>query len=263
MRATSTQTITRREKDDELFADPHMKPRPDPDDIRSWPFLITYENRLSKNLPLPSFDDVPKDEQPFLGTFGRERTFPFSMGEARWLAIKLFGFFLPFRETIEALLPHGPFLEVGAGCGTLSAALRAAGADVVATDADGTAILPNGHGYAFQTGRRIEVIPMDGAQAVAAHPGRLVLLSCPTYDDPWSERVLDAIPIGGRILYVGEGMGGCTATDAFHEDLMRDFESEACIPTMTWPSLHDRAEIFVRTKAAGKSSRRRRRTQSA
>jgi hypothetical protein len=130
--------------------------------------------------------------------------------------IETFGFSILDRRTVDLLHGHSPILEVGAGTGYWSHELRKAGADVVATD-----LVPGeGNKYRFTHGYGVE--QLGGVEAVHKYPGRTLLLVWPDYDADWSEQVLDAY-MGSTVLYVGEGEGGCTATDRFHEMLSSRF----------------------------------------
>lgn len=72
------------------------------------------------------------------------------------------------------------------------------------------------------------------------------LFTCwPSYEGEWAARALkDYRP--QRVIYIGEGHGGCTADDEFHEILERDFEEKQSLHIPQYEGLHDRLEIWER-----------------
>lgn len=149
--------------------------------------------------------------------------------------IREFGFPVVIDETVEGLLPFGPFVEVGAGTGFLSRLLALRGADVVTTDA-GTGT------YGFRHGSWREVLIQD---AVLEHPDRTVLMSWPSLGEPWCEEAASAIRPGGLLVHIGE-RGGCTGTDGFEAILEAGFEEIARVPMPVFCGIHDRVEVFRR-----------------
>lgn len=77
--------------------------------------------------------------------------------------------------------------------------------------------------------------------------GRLkgdILLSWPPYLSGAPNRLLRLVPRGTRIFYIGEGMGGCTADDPFHETLEDEFTPLHREPLPNWPGIHDSLEVW-------------------
>jgi len=151
-----------------------------------------------------------------------------------------FGFAMIVSETIDELLPYGPFLEVGAGSGYLSRLLANRGADVIATD-----IIDQQH-YGFTHGRWFDIVKMDAADAAARHPDRTVLMSWPCMGEDWSAQVLDAIVPGQKVLHIGEGRGGCTGCARLYDLLGTCFERVEGISLPRFYGMHDAAAIYRR-----------------
>lgn len=122
-------------------------------------------------------------------------------------------FHLPTAEFVRALaavlrrLP-GPYLEVGAGQGTLARAVRAAGVPLIATD-DGTW---------WPDGLPDDVERRDFAGALATHHPATVLAVWPPRVSDWPARFRAAgeTPLGSvrAYLLVGDGPRGMTGADA-------------------------------------------------
>jgi hypothetical protein len=67
----------------------------------------------------------------------------------------------------------------------------------------------------------------------------------PTYDAPWAARLLD-VEKPEFVLYIGEGWGGCTADDRFHEILSTEYDKIMVARVPQWPGIHDYAWMFQR-----------------
>ena len=67
----------------------------------------------------------------------------------------------------------------------------------------------------------------------------------PTYDDTWSFEALKATK-ADHVVYVGEDLGGCCATDGFFEYLGEHFVVVYADNVPQWMGLHDRLWIYRR-----------------
>lgn len=161
--------------------------------------------------------------------------------DARTPFIARFGFALAFDETIRGIAKYGPLLEVGAGTGFLSHVLAQAGADIVATD-PGT----GDHGFRHDAYRRI--LPLGAVAAIRRHPGRAVLMSWPSRLVPWAMRAAQEIPVGGILIHVGEGKGGCTGTRGFYAVLGECFEHVERLPLAQFHGLRDTCDVYRRAR---------------
>ena len=91
---------------------------------------------------------------------------------------------------------------------------------------------------------RLQLI--NGRDAVLKYPDRNLLTVWPCYDNPWAYDALNAFS-GEYVCYVGEGSGGCTATDDFHELLDTKFNEvqvDATVPQF-W-GVHDYLSVWHR-----------------
>lgn len=156
--------------------------------------------------------------------------------------IDRFGFAILDRKTIERLRPYAPFVEVGAGSGYWTYELRRFGVDCIATEPN-----PRRNKYGFEKVwcRRRH---MDGIEAVTAFPDRTPLVVWPCYNDPWAERMLKKVK-AKVFVYVGEGYGGCTGDDGFHNLLSKKWESIETITIPKWQCIHDDVTVYRRKKA--------------
>jgi len=131
-------------------------------------------------------------------------------------------------------------LEVMAGRGWLSLALQSLGVDIIATD-----------DYSWpkykEWGELVtDVEELDTVEAIKKY-GKdidLLIMSWPWMDDNAYNTIkeLNTINPDAQIIYIGEGYGGCTASDEFHEHF-QEIEDEAFQKTVSgfqqWWGLHD------------------------
>ena len=72
-----------------------------------------------------------------------------------------------------------------------------------------------------------------------------LFLGWPPYNTPLAYNCLQTYK-GRFILYVGEGWGGCTGDDAFHELLNKEFNSVQEVSIPQWWGIHDFLMIYER-----------------
>ncbi|MDH2424849.1 hypothetical protein [Sphaerisporangium sp. TRM90804] len=143
---------------------------------------------------------------------------------------------------IAGVLNGRAVVEVGAGSGYWAWQLAQAGVDVVAYEpndvTDNTFVEITEPYYPLLR---------DDASAAGKHPDRALLLSWPSYSDPWASHALSAYE-GDLLLYVGEGESGCCADDAFFELLDAEWTEIGRSPHhVTWWGIHCRLIAYERT----------------
>lgn len=211
-------------------------------------------------------DDDPNPLYHFWLWYGRGRkTSPltwaplFTSFSAREYAVKAWAWAVPSSEIIEDIVKfsEGFILEVGAGRGYWAKLLAAGGADIIATDP----YPPEGTFYPVDRLKDAAAVSMFGR-------GRTLLLIWPPYDMSVAYDALRAFEkIGGtRMIYVGEGYGGCTADNVFFQALghreynwIEDKEGEESeieqfgwrlvetdIDLPNWYSIHDSVHYYER-----------------
>lgn len=138
-------------------------------------------------------------------------------------------------------------LEVMAGRGWLSLALRHLGVGVIATD---DLSWSRGSGWSGRGWDNpvTDIEEIDAVEAVKKY-GKdidLLIISWPPYDDNIGYQVikeLKQVNPGVDIIYIGEGYGGCTADDDFHNHFEQrdDYEfDEVAKYFQSWQGIHDR-----------------------
>lgn len=156
--------------------------------------------------------------------------------------IAKFGFAILTAAAIEAIRPYAPIVEVGAGCAYWAYELRKAGVDIVATEPHpGVKGKYRGAEWAMWT----EYEQLTGTAAVKKYPGRTLLSVWPDYNKSWAAATLAEFT-GNVVIYVGEGHGGCTGDDSFHDALEENFKLEQNIDIPQFWGIHDRLNVYRR-----------------
>ncbi len=158
-------------------------------------------------------------------------------------ATSQFSFAILERATVNRLLPHGPFLEVGAGTGYWAWELAKAGADIIATD-------PHPYeGLNIEAAKQwVDMLPLTAEQAIDQFPGRTLLIVWPSYDEDWTGKALAHYTEKGgtKVVYVGEGRGGCTGDDLFHTILDEQWLEIEDLRILQWFGINDYLTIYTR-----------------
>ena len=128
-------------------------------------------------------------------------------------AKRYYSWAVPDDAALSAIASHSPggVVEIGAGGGYWSAMLRARGVDVVAYDPD-----PRGeHSNWFCNKKPWSEVLRGDETVVIGHSDRTLLTVWPCYAEGWTDRMLDLYG-GDTVIYVGEGVSGCTGSDRMH-----------------------------------------------
>lgn len=158
--------------------------------------------------------------------------------------VRKYSWAIPNKAALIELAKLSPIVEIGAGTGYLAYLLRKMGVDMLAVDehpADSRRKANRYHSFT-KAWTKIEV---GGVEKVKEYPDRNLLLCWPPYDEPMAVNCLRAYK--GKVLaYIGEGLGGCTADNQFHDLLEDDFECVERIDIPQWDGLHDFLSIWKR-----------------
>ena len=140
------------------------------------------------------------------------------MWQIRYLYLQKFGFAIASTEAIQAIARLSPLLDIGAGCGYWTYELLKAGADCTAIDTQTGKYMMDSKNpsIAYWTNFWTKIRKVDASFAVKRNPNTNLLFCWPDYDVSWPTKALAASKCK-YVAYVGEGSGGCTADDRFHE----------------------------------------------
>lgn len=136
-------------------------------------------------------------------------------------------------------------LEIMAGSGILSKAIAREGCVVVATDDSSF----NAQHKKMRNAHPVFANEASDAVAKYGQSSDILLVSWPPYKD---DKISDALDLWGTrkpILYIGEGEGGCTGSDTFHEFFQEDDNKwSPRIRVPQWTGLHDYLTVGLWTR---------------
>lgn len=153
-------------------------------------------------------------------------------------------------------------VEMGAGTGYWASLLAQLGVDILAFDAKPPQIATDNHwhsparedrhGFTHETREVFCPVYPGDPQTLAAYPDRALFLCWPPYAEPMAAEALAAYP-GPRLVYIGEGQGGCTADDDFFTALASEWTEIASHRGVQWSGIHDYITVYERAKESDES----------
>ena len=158
---------------------------------------------------------------------------------AREALVYKYAWAIPDDEALRLIAALGPIVEVGAGTGYWAALIADRGADILAYDID-----PFDSKWC---GNRFFDVKQAGVEVAADHPDRTLFLCWPPYDKPMAADALRAYR-GDRLVFVGEGVSGCTADDSFFDMLADAWTLERTHNIPQWSCVSDWLEIYSRNR---------------
>lgn len=167
-------------------------------------------------------------------------------GPVRRDTVKQFSWTITDPETVDFIAEHaGPrLIDPLAGTGYLAALLDARGVDVIATD-----LHPCSEDNVWHRDSPLwlPVLAADAVDAVTVHGSdRTLLLSWPPYGEPIGTEVLATYP-GDRVIYIGEGDGGCCGDDEMFAALNTGWTEVVNHRPVQWDGMHDFVTVYERS----------------
>lgn len=195
----------------------------------------------------PESRPLTKRELLKLGLSERDASFGNLLVESRMreMAIKRFGFAIPNEEALAAIAAHGPIVELGAGLGYWASLLLAREVDIFCLDQH-----PAGPGskntYAFKHSEPFVNVRQGSFEVLKdGFKAATLLLIWPDYSSSFADDCLTAYR-GDTVIYVGEGVHGCTGDDTFHARLEFDWHEIQSVAIPQWWGIHDYLRVFKR-----------------
>lgn len=157
---------------------------------------------------------------------------------------------LEIMEAVKKCYPEGetgPLLCIGSGKALTEYAVSLTGTKVIATDpcvSHGSENILTGKVRPF-----MEVEKITAIEAIEKYPTANCFMTVwPTYRGEWTgefvEEIVKKKNSRTRIIYIGEGEGGCTGNKKFHELLSEHFTKESRIQGETWIGIDDSVHIW-------------------
>jgi len=149
-------------------------------------------------------------------------------------------------DTVALVAEHsgGRLVDPMAGTGYWGWVLAQHGVDVTSSDAE-----PGTNHWHKDHPCYGPVVAMPGVDAVVPHADRTLFLAWPPYNTPDGADILAAYR-GSRVIYVGEGDGGCTGDDRLHELLAKEWREVTYRVPVQWFGIHDVVTVYDRAEAS-------------
>lgn len=156
--------------------------------------------------------------------------------------VRKYAFAIPNQAALDTIAKYAPIVELGAGTGYWSYLLRQMGVRVVAID---EAPIDGKHDNHFEFEKSwTEVVP-GGPADLVNYLEHTLMLCWPNYNSSFAYDALKAY--GGKTcIYIGEGWGGCTGDEAFHELLSDAWNEVAAVDIPQWDGIHDALYVYER-----------------
>lgn len=192
---------------------------------------------------IKDFETTPTMEWiEWLFGFHRELTStpdPFAAYIGRDIYAEHLAWAIPTKEVVEEIAKFARYniVEVGAGSGLWALLLSVVGKATVTAYDNGETNWPVRY-YGVRMGNPTKLLRQTTFSTL--------FLCWPPYADQMAFDALVSYK-GQRLVYIGEGRGGCTGDDDFHALLERDWdeqEPEHQVPQ--WRSIHDRVHFYQR-----------------
>ncbi|MBI1853139.1 MAG: hypothetical protein HYR85_22610 [Planctomycetes bacterium] len=155
---------------------------------------------------------------------------------------EMYSWAVPNEEAIQALVEYSPVVEIGAGRGYWAALAAAAGADILAFDAQ-PPVKAGVNSWHRQPGTFFSVA--QGLPEIAGlHPDRSLFLCWP----PWNSDVLSQAVrsyTGKTVIYVGDDGHGAGNPQSYAE-LAAGMTKTRVVNLPRWPGVECRMEVWQR-----------------
>ena len=194
--------------------------------------LEPYSHPLEKEVASHKLDLYRDDMEATLRAF---RAREVAVAKYAWSCLSPKG----FRKIVDFSADR-PVVSIGAGSGYNEFILSSLGVDMHAYDINP----PNRRNVSNVYHRNQETwmpVSRGSSEKVLEHPGSVLMLSWPPYDDEFAfDTLKQFLEAGGsKMVYMGEAFGGCTASDSFFDLLDVSFGSVERIYNPNWAGIHD------------------------
>lgn len=199
---------------------------------------IGVDRLMGQTAVLPPHPDHPDDSDGFWSSLAST--------ELRRQLVPRYAWTVTSPDTVAFVAKYaGPFVvDPMAGTGYWARLLAERGAFVMAYDRH--AADPAANHWHQSMPHWTRVLSGEAADTVAAAgAGVTLLLSWPPYDTPDGADAVRAYT-GNRIIYIGEGDGGCTGDDELHKILSAEWIEVEYHKPVQWWGLHDMVFVYDR-----------------
>ena len=166
-------------------------------------------------------------------------------GLGRSSLMKIYSFAVPTKEVIEEIVKYSPIIEIGAGTGYWAYLISEFGGDIVAFDNyQRNKKWKKAFNIEYFTEKWFDV-KYGTEKEIDNYPNHTLFLSWVEYCSEYGLNCLKKYK-GEYFIYIGEGIGGCCATDEFFEYLHKHFKKIKSPKILSWYGINDYLGIYKR-----------------
>jgi len=167
--------------------------------------------------------------------------------------INQYGFSTPTEKAVDQLVEFiggDGVLEIGAGYGLWAKLLQDKGVNVTAVDSHDKAWTERKEedrgAYDPRNQTYTDVKVMDHINALSVYGNFNVLMMVwPDYQNTMATEATQKFK-GSKMIYIGEGWGGCTGSECYFEELKK-WEEVGTIEIPQWDMIHDSIYLYTRS----------------
>jgi len=197
------------------------------------PYLEKFEKSHGGKAHRPNFDSPFEMYKKYLD-------FKYNSPFSRDVLVREYAYAIPDQRALEIIARHGPIIELGAGTGYWAWLLRQMNVEVFAYDLHPP---PHEENHWYSNAKTFTEVLKGDVDVLDRHPDCTLFLCWPPGGMEQDALVRYR---GQRVVYIGEGIGGCCACDEFFETLDKEWEEveEATVPQ--WDGIHDYLTVYER-----------------
>jgi hypothetical protein len=153
---------------------------------------------------------------------------------------------VPTPEALELIASYAPIVEIGAGSGYWASILRDMGVKIRAYDRHPLSGQVENHWHMYGNPTPWTNVAKGGPSKAGRYADHALFLCWPPMSSMAHDSFKNYMEAGGEtLIYVGEGMGGCTADDNFHI-LTEEWHVEKTVNIPQWAGIHDYLSVYKR-----------------
>lgn len=196
------------------------------DSLYSKNIYNAIENRPKKTW-LKAVKDMPQEDVLLLSGY-------------RDIAVQEYAWAIPNLKALKAIKKYSPIIELGAGSGYWAYELNKIKTQIKAFD---------NFSWKEEFIKSWYPVKKGTPSIIQKYPNRTLLLIWPPQKDNFAINCLKYYK-GNTLIYVGEDHGGCTANDAFFENLNTNWELKKIINIPQWLWIKDYLFIYKRKEVS-------------
>ena len=146
---------------------------------------------------------------------------------------------VPNKRAIRTIAKYSPIIEIGAGTGYWAMLLKKHGVDIIAYD-----LYPFKENL-YHNSTQWFPVKKGSFKILEDYSRRNLFLCWPFYNDIMALECLKEFK-GDILIYIGEKINGCNATNEFFEDLEKRFKLIKKVNIPQWWRLYDYLTVWKR-----------------